>query len=197
MNPLLQSNSSAMLPKRSALKLEQPAAALADSESSSDISMGFYRRSRQWCRSIKQSERNYSALNLEALRLCWVWLWACRSDSPLPSPRYAWWCHRQWPVVRDTLRILNGILTPLSESLDELTALEGALLSCLRCIYRSIVVCSRRASIRPHRDWYCRFFLMNESIASTWTVTYNKYRKRCVCLPAEYLLRLLPSTSCI
>ncbi len=55
-------------------------------------------------------------------------------------------------VARETLRILNGALKPLSESLDVLTALEGVLLSRVQFIDCTIVICSRRASLRPQRE---------------------------------------------
>ena len=139
-----------MPPKRSALKLEQPAVASVDSDSSSDISLGSYRRSRQCCRSIKQSERNYSSLKLEAL-LSLIVGKSVRLSSSISSVRFDD-DTGNGRVVRESLRIPNGALSPLSESLDELTALEGALLSRLQFIDRSIVVCSRRASLRPHRE---------------------------------------------
>jgi hypothetical protein len=142
------SNSIGMPPKRSALKLEQPADPSDDSDSSSGISLGSYRRTRQCSRSIKVAERNYSALNLEALLGLLVGV-SARLSAFITTLRFD---EDRGCVVRETLRILNGALKPLSESLDVLTALEGALLSRVQFLDNSIVICTRRASLRPQRE---------------------------------------------
>jgi hypothetical protein len=54
--------------------------------------------------------------------------------------------------VRETLRIFEGALRPLSKSLDELTALEGALLYRLRDLNQTVDTCSRRATLRPPHE---------------------------------------------
>ena len=148
MSIMLLSNSIGIPPQRSALKLEQPADPSDDSDSSSGISLGSYRRTRQCSRSIKESERNYSALNLEAL-LCLLVGVSARLSASITTLRFD---EDPGCVVRETLRILNGALKPLSESLDVLTALEGALLSRVQFIVNTIVICSRRASLRPQRE---------------------------------------------
>jgi hypothetical protein len=51
--------------------------------------------------------------------------------------------------VRESLRIFEGALRPLSKALDELTALEGVLLSRLRDLNQTVEICSRRATLRP------------------------------------------------
>ena len=68
--------------------------------------------------------------------------------------------------VRETLRIFEGALRPLSKALDELTALEGVLLSRLRDLNQTVAICSRRATLRPSHsqlrapDFYsCRYFI--------------------------------------
>jgi hypothetical protein len=94
------------------LKLVQPADPSDDSDSSSGITLGSYRRTRQCSRSIKESERNYSALNLEAL-LCLLVGVSARLSASITTLRFD---DDPGRVARETLRMLNGALKPLSES---------------------------------------------------------------------------------
>ena len=132
-----------MPPKRSAVKQEQPATASDDSDSSSDISLGSYRRTLQCHRGIKVSERSYSELNLEALLSLLVGV-SARLSAAVTSLRL----DANADEVRETLRIFEGALRPLSKSLDELTALEGVLLSRMRDLNQTVALCSRRATLR-------------------------------------------------
>jgi hypothetical protein len=141
-----------MPPKRSALKLEQPAAHAEDSDSSSECSEGSYRRTRQCSRSIKESARYFSSLKLEAL-LCLLVGVSARLSATITTLRFDDAdITGNGRDVTDTLRVINGALKALSQSLDNLTAGEGALLDRLNFINHSLVICSRRATLRPKNE---------------------------------------------
>ena len=140
-----------MPPKRSALKLEQTAAPSDDSDSSSEFSLGSYRRTRQCSRSIKMSERHYSDLKLEALLSLLVGVTA-RLSASITTLHFVDDHTGNGRDVRDTLRILTGALKPLSHSLDEMTAIEGALLDREQFINHNVASCSRRATLRPQNE---------------------------------------------
>ena len=55
-------------------------------------------------------------------------------------------------IVRETIRVCNGALDPLSEALDELSALENALEDRLELIEQTRLRCARRASLRQQHN---------------------------------------------
>ena len=152
MGIMLLGNSIGMPPKRSALKLEQSAAPAEDSDSSSGFTVGSYRRTRQCSRSIKEYQRNYSALKLEAL-LCLLVGVSARLSATITTLRFDDAdITGNGRDVKDTLRMLNGALKALSESIDNLTAGEGALLDRLNFINHNVAISSRRATLRPQNE---------------------------------------------
>ena len=145
-------NSSAMPPKRQrgVVKLEQPPSSSggdSDSDSSSDISVGSYRRDRQCSRAIKLSARRYSLLSVDAL-LCLIVGITARLSAIATNLNYEN-VFGNGRIVRESIRVCSGALGPLSEALDELSAVEAALADRLQMIEDARDRCARRASLRP------------------------------------------------
>ena len=97
------------------------------------------------------SERHYSDLKLEALLSLLVGVTA-RLSASITTLHFVDDHTGNGRDVRDTLRILTGALKQLSHSLDEMTAIEGALLDREQFINHNVANCSRRATLRPQHD---------------------------------------------
>ena len=137
-----------MPPKRSAAKLKQVAPPSDDSsDSSSGFSSSSYRRLRQNSRGIKNAEQKFESLHLEALLSLVVGV-ATRLSVAVSALKYSN-VTGNGRIIRETMRLVNGALDPLTDSIDELSALEGALLQHLLRIEGVRVSCARRATVRP------------------------------------------------
>ncbi len=134
--------------QRGVVKLEQPPSSSGeDSDSSSGISAGSYRRDRQCSAAIKLSARRYSMLNVDAL-LCLIVGIAARLSAIATTLNYEN-VYGTGRIVRETIRVCSSALSPLSEALDELSAVEAALADRLLVIEDARDRCARRASLRP------------------------------------------------
>ncbi len=112
--------------QRGVVKLEQPPSSSGeDSDSSSGISAGSYHRNRQCSPAIKLSARRYSLLNGDAL-LCLIVGITARLSAIATNLNYED-VFGNGRIVRESIRVCNGALRPLSEALDELSAVEAAL----------------------------------------------------------------------
>ncbi len=131
--------------RRSAIKLERPPSSSGESDSDfSEVSDTPFFRTRQCHSAVKLQSRKYSALTVDSL-LCLVLGVAARLQAVVTGLRYedVFGAGR---IMRETIRVCNGALDPLTEALDELTALENALEDRLQMIMRHRARSARRAS---------------------------------------------------
>ena len=132
--------------KRSAIKLERPPSSLeeSDSDSSSGYSDTPFYRHRQCNQAIKVNAHKYSALTVDAL-LCLIVGITARLKAVATNL-----CYENVTgtgrVIRESVRVCSGALNPMSEALDELTAVEAALSDRLDMIARARARSARRAS---------------------------------------------------
>jgi hypothetical protein len=137
--------------KRSAVKLERPASSSGESDSDfSEVSDTPFFRTRQCHSAVKSQSLKYSALTVDSL-LCLIVGVMTRLQAVVTSLRYedVFGAGR---IMRETIRVCSGALYPLSEALDELTALENALEERLLMIQRHRARNARRASHRPQQQ---------------------------------------------
>jgi hypothetical protein len=140
-----------MPPKRQRgyVKLEQPPTSSGeDSDSSSGISNSSYRRYRQCSPAIKLAANRYSTLTVDAL-LCLIVGITRRLAAVCTALNYDNAVVGKSRLVRESIRICTGALLPLTEALDDLSAVEAALDDRLQMIQDAVDRCSRRASLRP------------------------------------------------
>ncbi len=138
--------------RRSAVKIERPASS-SESESSDDSS-GYsdtpFFRTRQCNRAVKVNAHKYSALTVDAL-LCLIVGITARLKTVVTGLRYEnVFGNRR--IIRESIRVCSGALDPLSEALDELTAVEAALDDRLEMIARARIRSARRASLNAQQQ---------------------------------------------
>ncbi len=137
--------------RRSAIKLERPPSSSGESDSDfSEVSDTPFFRTRQCHSAVKLQSLKYSALTVDSL-LCLVLGVAARLQAVVTGLRYedVFGAGR---IMRETIRVCNGALDPLTEALDELTALENALEDRLQMILRHRARSARRASPGPQQQ---------------------------------------------
>ncbi len=111
--------------RRSAIKLERPASSSGESDSDfSEVSDTPFFRTRQCHSAVKMQSLKYSALTVDSL-LCLIVGITARLQAVVTGLRYqdVFGAGR---ITRETIRVCSSALDPLSEALDELTAVENA-----------------------------------------------------------------------
>jgi hypothetical protein len=99
---------------------------------------------------VKMQTLKYSALTVDSL-LCLIAGVTARLQAVITGLRYedVFGAGR---IMRETIRVCSGALDPLTEALDELTALESALEDRLLMIQRHRARSARRESLRPQQQ---------------------------------------------